>query len=128
MNENEIGKIIIDTAIEIHQNLGPGLFENVYEVILASELREKGLKVETQVNYPVQYKNNIFPAAFRADMVVENKVIIELKSVEKASKEHKKQVLTYLKLSGLKLGYLLNFGAALMKDGISRIINGQIDS
>lgn len=126
MNENEIGKIIVDTAVAVHKELGPGLFETVYEVILASELKKRGLSVNRQVSIPIEYHGIKFDEGFRADILIENKVIIELKSIESINKAHKKQVLTYLRLTGCKLGYLLNFGEALMKDGISRIINGDI--
>lgn len=124
MTENEIGTIIIDTAIMVHRELGPGLLESVYEGILAFELREKGLKVETQKTIPVTYKGIRFDEAFKADILVEDKVIIELKSVEKVMAAHKKQVQTYLKLTKCKLGYLLNFGEAFMRDGITRCVNG----
>jgi len=127
MNENEIGKIIVDTAISVHKQLGPGLLEMVYEVILAHELERRGFSVNRQVPIPIEYHGIKFDEGFRADILVENKVIIELKSVESVNKAHKKQVLTYLRLTGLKLGYLLNFGEALMKEGISRIINGEIN-
>lgn len=126
MDENEIGKIIVDAAVALHKELGPGLLETVYEVILAHELRREGLSVERQVSIPIEYRGIKFDEGFRIDILVEDKVIIELKSVETLSRAHKKQVLTYLRLSGCKLGYLLNFGPALMKDGISRIINGEI--
>ena len=127
MNENEIGKIIVDTAVALHKELGPGLLETVYEVILSYELERRGLSVQRQVSIPIEYHGIKFDEGFRADIIVENKVIVELKSVESVNKAHKKQVLTYLRLTGNKLGYLLNFGEALMKDGISRIINGDID-
>ncbi|MBU1569629.1 MAG: GxxExxY protein [Proteobacteria bacterium] len=127
MNENEIGEIIVDTAVLVHKELGPGLLETVYEVILAYELERSGLSVKRQLSVPIEYKGIKFDEGFRMDILVENKVIIELKSVESVSKAHKKQVLTYLRLTGHKLGYLLNFGEALMKDGISRIINGKIE-
>lgn len=127
LNENEIGKIIIDAAVKVHKELGPGLLETVYEVIFAHELERRGLSVKRQVSIPIEYQGIKFDEGFRADILVENKVIIELKSVESVSKAHKKQVLTYLRLTGCKLGYLLNFGEAFMKDGISRIINGEID-
>ena len=127
MNENEIGNIIVDTAVTVHKEVGPGLLETVYEVILAHELESRGLSVDRQVSIPIEYHGIEFDEGFRADILVENKVIIELKSVESVSRAHKKQVLTYLRLSGLKLGYLLNFGQALMKEGISRIINGTIE-
>ena len=126
MNENDIGKITIDCALQIHKELGPGLLETVYEILLANELKLRGLKVERQVSIPIEYRGIKFTEGFRADMIVENKVILELKSIESISKVHKKQILTYLKLTKCKLGYLLNFGESLMKDGISRIINGKI--
>jgi len=126
MNENEIGKIIVNSAVTLHKELGPGLLESVYEVILAHELEKCGLTVERQVSIPIEYHGISFSEGFRADIVVEGKVIIEVKSVESINRAHKKQILTYLRLTGYKLGYLLNFGEALMKDGISRIINGTI--
>ncbi len=128
MHENQIGTIIVQTAIELHKDLGPGLLESVYEVLLAHRLRQKGLRVERQVPVPIEVDGHRFEEGFRADLIVEGKVIVELKSVEQVHPAHKKQVLTYLKLTGLKLGYLLNFGAALMKDGIFRIINGKLDA
>lgn len=127
MTENEIAKIIVDASIQIHKELGPGLLETVYEVLLKHELESQGLHVDRQVQIPIEYKGIKFQEGFRADLIVENKVIIELKSVETVSKTHKKQVLTYLKLTGKKLGFLLNFGEALMKDGIIRLINGNLD-
>ncbi len=126
MHENEIGTIIVRTAVELHKDLGPGLLESVYEILMAHRLRQKGLRVERQVSIPIEFDGYRFEEGFRADLIVEDKVIIELKSVEQVHPAHKKQVLTYLKLTGLKLGYLLNFGAARMKDGIFRIINGQL--
>jgi GxxExxY protein len=107
--------------------LGPGLLETVYEVLLAHMLREAGLWVERQVPIPIEPHGIRFDEGFRADIVIEDKVILELKSVESVSKAHKKQVLTYLKLTGKKLGYLLNFGEELMKDGIFRILNGHVE-
>lgn len=124
MNENEIGKIVVDSAITIHRELGPGLLETVYEVILAHELERRGLSVDRQVSIPIEYQGIKFDEGFRADIVVENKVILELKSTESIANVHKKQLLTYLKLTNCKLGFLLNFGETLMKDGITRIING----
>jgi GxxExxY protein len=128
MNENEIGTVIVDCAIHLHQALGPGLLETVYEVTLARQLEKRGLSVQRQVAVPIEFEGNQFEEGFRADLVVEGRVIVELKSVEKSSPAHKKQLLTYLRLTGLKLGYLLNFGEALMKDGITRIINGELQS
>jgi len=126
MNENEIGRIIVNSAVTLHKELGPGLLESVYEVVFAHELEKCGFNIERQVSIPIEYHGISFSEGFRADIVVENKVIIELKSVENINRAHKKHLLTYLQLTGYKLGYLLNFGEALMKDGISRIINGTI--
>lgn len=127
MTENEIGKIVVDCSVRLHMELGPGLLENVYEVVLAHMLRESGLRVERQVPIPIVFHDIRFDEGFRADMVVEDKVILELKSVEMLNKIHKKQVLTYLKLTGKKLGSLLNFGEELMKNGICRVINGVVE-
>jgi len=127
MTENEIGRIIVDTAIYIHRKLGPGLLETVYEVILAHELTKRGLKAERQVAIPITFEEFHFDEGFRADIVVENKVVVELKSIEVVNNSHKKQLLTHLRLSGMKLGYLLNFGEAMMKDGITRTVNGLDD-
>lgn len=127
MTENDIGAIVVDCAVRLHRDLGPGLLESVYEIILAHELEGCGLNVKRQVPIPITYKGIAFEEGFRADLVVNDKVILELKSVETVTKAHKKQVLTYLRLTGMKLGYLLNFGEALMKDGISRILNGRIE-
>jgi GxxExxY protein len=126
MNENEIGTIIVDCAVRLHQALGPGLLESVYEVLLARELEKRGLSVQRQVSVPIEFEGETFDEGFRADLVVNGKVIVELKSIEKLHPSHKKQVLTHLKLTKLKLGYLLNFGEALMKNGIERIINGRL--
>jgi GxxExxY protein len=127
MNENEIGAIVVDCAIKVHMRLGPGLLESVYETVLAYELERRGLSVERQVPVPIFYDDIRFEEGFRADLIVNGKVILELKSVEHITNAHKKQVLTYLRLTGMKVGYLLNFGEALMKDGITRCINGQIE-
>ena len=126
MDENEIGTVIVDSAVRLHQDLGPGLLETVYEVILAKKLEERGLSVRRQVAVPIEYEGFEFVEAFRADLIVGEKVIVEMKSVEKLHPAHKKQVLTYLRLTGMKLGYLLNFGEALMKHGITRIIHGEL--
>ncbi|TFH13272.1 MAG: GxxExxY protein [Lentisphaerales bacterium] len=124
MTENEIGTIIVEAAIAVHRELGPGLLETVYEVVLEKELQSRGLKVERQVAVPIQHKGMHFDEGFRADMIVENRVVVELKSVEHATAAHKKQVQTYLRMGQFKLGYLLNFGEALMKQGITRCVNG----
>jgi len=127
MKENEIGTKVLHAAINIHRELGPGLLETVYEVILARELSDLGLEVEQQVSIPIVYKGIKFDQGFRADIIVEKLVLLELKSVERISLAHKKQVQTYLRLTGLKLGYLLNFGDALLKTGITRCVNGLED-
>jgi GxxExxY protein len=127
MTENEIGKITLDSAVALHRELGPGLLESVYEAVLAAELLQRGLSVERQVPVTIRYKGMTFDEAFRADLVVEDKVIVELKSVERVSEAHKKQVQTFLRLTGCKLGFLLNFGEALMKRGITRVVNGLDD-
>ena len=126
MKENDIGTIIVDCALELHRNLGPGLLETVYEVTLARALERRGLAVQRQVSVPIEYQGETFSEGFRADLIVGDLVLVELKSIERVTPAHKKQLLTYLRLSDLKLGYLLNFGEALMRDGITRTINGQL--
>ncbi|MCD6180380.1 MAG: GxxExxY protein [Bacteroidales bacterium] len=123
MNENEISKIIVNTSYNIHVELGPGLLESVYEEILYYELINQGLKVERQKAIPVIWKDNKMGIGFRADLIVENKVIIELKSVEMIAPVHPKQLLTYLRITGLRLGLLINFNEKLIRDGITRIVN-----
>ena len=124
VTENEIGKIVVDSAIKVHRELGPGLLESVYESVMAHELQDAGLEVQRQVAIPIRYRDLVFEEGFRADMIVASKVILELKSVESLNNSHKKQLLTYLKLTRLKLGFLLNFSESLMKNGIIRIVNG----
>ena len=126
MTENEIAAEIVDASYRIHTNLGPGLLESVYEAVLAFELEKRGLRVRRQQALPVMYESMKLEEGFRADLVVEDKVIVELKSVEILAPVHKKQLLTYLKISGKKLGLLINFGSALIKDGMERIINGKL--
>jgi len=127
MTENEIAKHILDSAFRVHTKLGPGLFESVYEVIMAYELKKIGLKAEGQKPMPIVYDGIRFDEAFRSDMVVNGKVIAELKSVETLLPVHPKQLLTQLRLGGLKLGLLINFGEAHLRNGIKRIINGELD-
>lgn len=122
--ENDLASIIVDCCYHIHVNLGPGLLESVYEEILYSELSEIGLKVERQKQLPVIWKGKTLDLGFRTDLIVENKVIIEIKSVIEIHPVHPKQLLTYLKLTGLKLGLLINFNSPLIKTGITRIVNG----
>ena len=123
MTENELATIIVDAAFKVHTRLGPGLFESVYESVLEYELAKRRLHVVRQVAMPVVYDSLKIDDAFRADMIVGGKVIIELKSLEKLAAVHSKQLNTYLRLSGLKLGLLINFGEVLIKDGITRIAN-----
>jgi GxxExxY protein len=124
MTENEIASIIVDTSYQIHVKLGPGLLESVYRTILAYELRKRGLHVDVEVGIPVEWETVRLELGFRADLIVEHKVIIETKSVEAVVPVHKKQLLTYLRLTNSRLGLLINFGGALIKDGISRVVNG----
>lgn len=123
MDENELSRIVVDDCFKIHKMLGPGLLESVYEEVLFYELRKQNLACERQVNIPVVYESVRMDIGFRADIVVENKIIVELKSVETVIPVHKKQLLTYLKLSGMKLGLLVNFNTELIKDGITRVVN-----
>lgn len=127
MKTNEITQIILDAAFHVHTELGPGLLESVYEIVLAHELKKRGLRVERQKPIPIRYEELTFEEGFRADLLVEDKVIVELKSVEVLAPVHPKQVLTYLRLSGRKVGLLLNFGTMRLKDGIERIINGSLE-
>lgn len=122
--ENYLSKIIVDCCYQIHVGLGPGLLESVYEEILFTELTEKGFKVERQQQLPVIWKDKTLDLGFRTDLIVENKVIIEIKSVLEIHPVFKKQLTTYLKLSGLKLGLLINFNSPLIKTGITRVVNG----
>lgn len=127
MNENDVAKIIVDCAYQIHTKTGPGLFESVYECILEEYLIAKDLKVERQVKMPAQFENIQLDRVFVADLVVNDLVIVELKSKSHLNEVDKKQLLTYLRLTGYKLGLLINFGEKLIKDGIKRIINGIIE-
>ncbi|NQV43135.1 MAG: GxxExxY protein [Candidatus Marinimicrobia bacterium] len=128
MHENDISKIILDLSIKVHQTLGPGLFESVYEKILCYELEKAGLKIISQADIPVEYDGKKFGNGFKADIIVNEKVLIELKSVEKLGSIHKKQVLTYLKLTGLQLGLLINFNEKLLKNGFVRIVNNLVEN
>ena len=124
LTENELGEIILGGAIKVHSALGPGLLESAYEACLAYELIQSGLQVRRQVRLPIRYENIELDAGFRLDLLVNNKVIVEVKSVDKLIPIHTAQVLSYLKLGGFKLGYLLNFNALHMKDGIKRLVHG----
>lgn len=124
MTENELAKIIVDLCLKIHRTLGPGLLESVYEEVLVYELKKLGLAVLRQAGIPVIYENIKLDIGFKADLIIENKIILELKSVESLLPVHKKQLLTYLRLTNMKLGLLINFNENLIKDGIIRIANG----
>lgn len=123
MTENDISKIIVDTCFHIHKEIGPGCLESVYEEILFFELTNKGFFVERQKAIPVIWKNLKMEMGFRADLIIENKVIIELKSVEILAPVFPKILLTYLRLTNKKLGLLINFGEKYIKDGITRVVN-----
>ena len=124
MTENETATIIVDTAFHIHQDLGPGLFERVYEKIMEAELIKRGLTVEHQQPIPLIYHGIHFKSGFKCDLLIENKVIVEVKSIEALHPVHKKQVLTYLRFADKRLDLLINFNVALIKDGIVRLVNG----
>ncbi|UZD22257.1 GxxExxY protein [Algoriphagus halophytocola] len=121
--ENEIATLILNKAFLIHRELGPGLLESIYERVLIHELKKSGLKVASQVFIPFKWDNITFENGYRADLIVEEKVIVEIKSVQVLAPVHAKQLMTYLRLTKLKLGLLLNFNEALMKDGIKRVVN-----
>jgi GxxExxY protein len=124
VNENEIATVIVDTAFKIHTRVGPGLLESAYQAIMEYELRKRGLQIEAEVPMPIHYDGITLDMGYRVDIIVEKLVMVELKSVEEVAKVHKKQLLTYLRLADLRLGLLINFGAPLIKYGITRIANG----
>jgi len=124
MTEDEIGRLIVDCALKVHRELGPGLLESTYETCLAFELEQAGVNVRVQKPLPVVYKEVKLDCGYRIDLLIENKVVIEVKSVEALNDVHLAQILTYLKLSGCKLGFLINFNVALIKNGIRRVVNG----
>jgi GxxExxY protein len=124
MEENEIAKAVVNAAFEIHKELGPGLLESVYEVVLWDVLKREGFSVERQRPIPIVFRGIRFDEGFRADLTVNERVLVELKSVEALANLHKKQLLTYLRLTNLRLGLLINFNAVLIKDGIRRVANG----
>ncbi|MBR9860795.1 GxxExxY protein [bacterium] len=124
MPVNDITSVVIDICIEIHSTLGPGLFESIYEEILFRELNSFGFQTQRQVPIIAHWKGKTLPVAFKADLIILNSVILEIKSVKQVQEVHKKQLLTYLKLTEIRVGLLLNFNEELMKHGIRRIING----
>jgi GxxExxY protein len=127
LRENEIATAIVDVAYKIHQTLGPGLLESSYEAVMIYELQKRGVAVSAQIPVPIVYESVRLDTGFRADIIVEDLVIVEIKSLEKLAPVHKKQLTTYLKLSGKRLGLLINFGEELIKNGITRIVNGLPD-
>jgi GxxExxY protein len=124
MEHDEISRVVVECAFELHRELGPGLLESVYEVLMADALRAQGLSVERQKPIPICFRGKRFDEGFRADLLVEALVLVELKSVETLARVHRKQVLTYLRLANLQLGLLINFGGELLKDNIERLVNG----
>ena len=124
MKHDEIAGVVVECAFALHKELGPGLLESVYEVLLADALREKGLSVERQKPIPICFRGKQFDEGFRADLLVGDLVLVELKSVEALARVHRKQVLTYLRLTNLKLGLLINFGGELLKGNMERLVNG----
>lgn len=127
MDENAIARTAIEVAIQIHRELGPGLLESVYETVMSHELQQKGFDARRQVAIPIRYGILEFEEGFRADIILNGKVLVELKCVERLHPGHKKQVLTYLRMSNIKLGLLLNFSEHLMRSGIVRVVNGLAD-
>lgn len=123
MEIEDIAKIIVDSAIKVHRTLGPGLLESAYQQCLAYELRKRGLKVETEVEVPLKYEEIQISIGYRIDMLVENQIIIENKTVDELAPIHQAQLLTYLKLRDCRLGFLLNWNVTLMKNGIKRMVN-----
>ena len=123
MRENEVAKVVVDVAFHVHKQLGPGLLESVYQAIMVHELRKRSLHVETEVPLPVYWDELKMDVGFRADLLVDHCLIVELKSIESVAPVHKKILLTYLKVANLRLGLLINFGTELIKDGISRVVN-----
>jgi len=123
MNENEIARMVVDKCFMIHNLYGPGLFESVYEEVLCFELDKKGIAYKRQYPVPLVHESTKLEAGFRADLIIENKVLLELKSIEALADVHYRQVLTYLKLTNLKLGLLINFNVSYIKQGIHRIVN-----
>ena len=123
MTENEIATAVVDAAFKIHTTLGPGLFESVYEATLEYELQKRGLRVEHQIRLPVHYEEVRLALGFRVDLIIDEKVIVEVKSIEVLAPVHKKQLLTYLRLTDMRLGLLINFNVELIKYGIHRVVN-----
>lgn len=128
MGVEQISAIVVDVAFQIHREIGPGLLETVYEAVLAKRLRDRGLRVARQVSVPIQIDGIVLDEGFRADLLVEDSFVVELKSVEALAPVHPKQVRTYLRLLGLPVGLVINFGGALFKDGVRRVVNDHRDT
>jgi len=128
MQENEIGTLLLDAAFRVHKELGPGLLESTYEACVSYEASEMGLFIESQVPLPIVYKEVKLDCGYRIDLRVEKKVIVEIKAVEKLNDVHLAQLLTYMKLTGSKLGYLINFNVKYLKDGIKRVLLGDLET
>src|SRR5262249_33140621 len=124
MHENELARLVVDAAFKVHTTLGPGLVESVYREVLKYELEKRGLHVEKEVPIPVVYEGVKLDIGFRADLIIERLLVVELKSVEELANVHKKQLLTHLRLADKRLGLLINFNVELIKDGIKRVVNG----
>lgn len=122
----QLVKVVIDTGLKLHIDLGPGLMESVYEAVLASRLEKLGMRVARQIPVKIEVDGLVFPEAFRADLIVENRLLVELKSLESLKPVHAKQVLTYLRLANLPIGLLMNFGADQFKDGLKRLVNNHV--
>ncbi|CAN5431112.1 GxxExxY protein [soil metagenome] len=127
MTENEVAQVIVQAAFDLHREIGPGLLESVYEIVLANALRDQGLEIERQKAIPISFRGISFEEGFRADLIVANLVLVEIKSVDALARVHGKQVLTYLRLTDLKLGLLINFGGEFFKGNVERVVNGLED-
>ena len=124
IEREEVARVVVDRAYHLYRDLGPGLLESVYEIVLAGALARSGLRVERQKPIPIEHDGMSFADAFRIDLLIENTVIVEIKSVETLAKVHGKQLLTYLRLASQPLGLLINFGAATFREGVKRVVNG----
>jgi GxxExxY protein len=124
MTEEDVGRVVLDCAMKVHRALGPGLLESAYESCLAYEVLEAGLRMERQLLLPLKYKGVTVDAGYRVDLLVANLVVVEVKAAEAISDVHRAQLLSYLKLGGWRLGYILNFNVAMMREGVRRMVNG----
>lgn len=125
---DELTNDVIGLAMRLHQSLGPGLFESVYEAVLAGKLREAGYRVDRQMPVDIEFEGTCFPAAFKIDLFIDQRLIVEIKSVDHPSRAHAKQLLTYLRLMRIPVGLVINFGGATLKEGVRRVVNDHTDS